>query len=425
MVRAVKTLFFATLRGASLLSTAVVLVGAAACGSSSPATADKAASDGGSAESSVLPPPSPPADLDTTPIDTTSLTAMTWSWLPIQGAICRDGSATGIGLNLNPASPNLMIYLEGGGACFNSTTCEDGNPSCFSPPGATGCLLEFDTRLMGASGSDGLFNRTDAANPVKDWNFVYVPYCTGDIHAGNKPNATIPDDPSAGPQQFVGYVNMARYLARLAPTFKTASKVLLTGISAGGFGAAANYPQTARAFAPIPVYDLDDSGPPMEDPYVPKCLQQGWAQVWGFDKTVLADCGADCPDPTNYTLDAVIHTAKAYPKIPFGLLDDTDDSVITLFYGFGANNCASTIIPTPLTQATFTAGLLDERTKLQAAGVTNSGSFIFQGTAHTSLGASSTYDAVTTGGDETGPTINLSAWVTTLVNSGTVTNEGP
>ncbi len=53
------------------------------------------------------------------------------------------------------------------------------------------------------------------------------------------------------------------------------TKVLLTGISAGGFGAAANYPQVARAFAPVPVYDLDDSGPPgAEDPYLPKCLQQ-------------------------------------------------------------------------------------------------------------------------------------------------------
>jgi hypothetical protein len=412
----VNQLFFAS-RGVALSFALSLVAGAAGCGSSSPES-PAASNDGGSAESSL---PAPPADLDKTPIDTTSLTTMSWSWLPVQGAVCRDGSATGIGLNLNPASTNVMIYLEGGGACFNSTTCLE-NPSCFSPPGQTGCGLTYDTRLMGASGTDGLFNRTDAANPMKDWNFVYVPFCTGDIHAGNKPNATITG--VTGEQQFVGYVNMTRYLARLAPTFKTATKVVLTGISAGGFGAAANYPQTARAFAPIPVYSLDDSGPPMEDPYVPKCLQQQWATVWGFDKTILADCGSACTDPTNYTLDAVIHTAKLYPNIPFGLVEDTDDSVITLFYGFGDNSCASTLLPTPVSGATFTAGLLDERAKLQAAGITNAAGFIFQGSMHTSLGASSTYDSVTAGGDG-GPSVMLSDWVTTLVNDGKVTDVGP
>ena len=173
---------------------------------------------------------------------------------------------------------------------------------------------------------------------------------------------------------------MTRYLAKLAPAFKDATKILLTGISAGGFGAAANYPQTARAFAPVPVYSLDDSGPPMEDPYVTKCLQQKWADTWGFDKTVLADCGSDCPDPTNYTLDATIHTAKQYPNIPFGLVEDTDDMIITLFYAVrhdelhGGLRAARSGPPSP-------AGLPRRaRAKLAcAAGVTNAAGFIFQG----------------------------------------------
>jgi hypothetical protein len=274
---------------------------------------------------------------------------------------------------------------------------------------------------MGTAGSDGLFNRSDAANPVKDWNYVYVPFCTGDVHAGNHPDQQVPG--VTGTQQFVGYVNMTRFLARLAPTFKTATKVLLTGISAGGFGAAANYPQTARAFPNIPVYDLDDSGPPMADPYAAKCLQTEWANIWGFDKTVFADCGADCPDHTEYTIDATIHTARLFPHIPFGLVEDTADSVITLFYGFGANNCASTFIPTALSATQFTAGLMDSRAKLAAAGVTNVGGFIFPGMTHTSLGGSSTYDSVSAGSE--GGTTKLSDWVTTLVNYGKATNVGP
>jgi hypothetical protein len=367
------------------------------------------------------------ANVDTTPIDI-SKTAMMWSWVSMDGAVCRDGSPTGIGINVNPASKELMIYLEGGGACYNSITCGM-NPSCFGPPGhPCGGSFNYDTRLgTSASGQDGLFNRTDPGNPVKDWNFVYVPYCTGDVHAGAKPDGTISG--VTGKQQFVGYSNMTRYLARLVPTFKGLDKVLLTGISAGGFGAAANYVQAAKAFAPVKVFELDDSGPPMEDPYLPKCLQQQWVQVWGFDKTVLADCGSDCPDPTNYSVDATIHVAKAYPNIPFGLIDSVDDGVITLFYGFGANNCMSAL-PVQVSAPQYEAGLLDARSKLMAAGITNVGGFIFPGNAHTSLGQTSTYESRVAGAGDAGTGdggsgTKLSDWVTALVNQGTVSNVGP
>jgi hypothetical protein len=214
---------------------------------------------------------------------------------------------------------------------------------------------------------------------------------------------------------------MTRYLARLVPTFPGLSKVLLTGVSAGGFGAAANYVQTAKAFGSVPVYELDDSGPPMEDPSVPKCLQQKWSELWGFDKTILADCGSDCPDPTNYSLDATLHVVKMYPKIPFGLIEDTDDSVITFFYGYGDNDCANVTVPAPLSGSMFTAGLLDSRTKLAA--YPNIGGFIFVGTDHTTLGGGN-FDTRTAGSGDAA-TVNLYDWVATLVNDGTVTNVGP
>jgi hypothetical protein len=351
-----------------------------------------------------------------------NLPAMTWTYVPIAGTMCRDGSATGIGVNTNPASKNLMIFLEGGGACFNEATCLT-NPATFG-------MTEFNNRFSGSSGSVGVFNRSDAANALADWNFVYIPFCTGDVHAGNAPNTTVPG--VSGVQQFVGYSNITKDLARIVPTFPGLDKVLLTGISAGGFGAASNYVQTAEAFAPVPVYDLDDSGPPMEDPYAAKCLQTEWAQLWGFDSTVFAECGADCPDHTNYTLDATLHVVKKYPKVPFGLIDDTDDSVITLFYGYGANDCASVLIPTPLTGTVYTNGLLDERMK--TAAYPNVGGFIFQGTDHTTLTMAS-YDTRTAGGttddggagEDGGTTggVKLTDWVAQLVNTGTVTNVGP
>ncbi len=415
MVRAVNTLTFA-LRLASFALPVVVLGGPTGCGSSSSDSSPKPTSEAGATNDDAGLPGGP---LDTTPVDLASMTTEKWTWVPVEGSHCRDGSSTGFGINVNPASKNLVIYLEGGGACFNALTCGM-NPA------------NFNSASLATAASGGILNRTDTANPVKDWNMVYVPFCTGDVHAGNAPNQTVTG--VTGKQQFVGYVNMTRYLAKLAPAYKDATKILLTGISAGGFGAAANYPQTARAFDPIPVYSLDDSGPPMDDPYVPKCLQQKWSELWGFDKTILADCGSDCPDKTNFTLAATIHTAKKYPNIPFCLVEDTDDSVITLFYGFGMMNCTAAF--GVVDQATFTAGLLDERTKLAAAGVTNAAGFIFQGTVHTSLKSTSQFDTETAGGSsgdggveggagEGGTGTVLANWVTNLVNNGVVTNVGP
>lgn len=404
MVRAVKSLRLSVY----VLGATVMLFGLGACGSSS---SNEASTDAGAKEpASDAASASDAAPIDTTPIPSPAM-PMTWQWVPVDGAICRDGSATGIGINVNPGSKQLMIYLEGGGACFNSLTCE-ANPSKFG-------MSDFTTRLGGTAGAQGVFNRTDTANAMADWNFVYVPFCTGDLHAGDNRNATVPG--VNGKQQFVGFQNVTRDLARIVPTFPGLTKVLLTGISAGGFGAALNYDQTAKAFGSVPVYELDDSGPPMDDPYLASCLQSEQAMRWGLDKTVLAECGTDCPDPSNYAVDATIHIVKKYPKIPFGLIDDTGDSIIAFFYGFGANNCASTAIPTALSASTYTMGLLDSRMKLAA--YPNTAGFIFQGTDHTSLGGA-TFDTRTAGSGDAA-TVKLTDWVATLVNDGTVTNVGP
>ena len=129
----------------------------------------------------------------------TGLTDQTWVRVDFPEAHCRSGSATGISVNANSASKKLVIFLEGGGACFNTLTC------AANPSSAT-----FGTP------SGGILNRADMANPVRDWNFIDIPYCTGDVFAGNNPNGSVP---GVGAQQFVGYTNMGAFLQRIVPTF--------------------------------------------------------------------------------------------------------------------------------------------------------------------------------------------------------------
>jgi hypothetical protein len=259
-------------------------------------------------------------------------------------------------------------------------------------------------------GGAGVFNRNDPANPVRDWNFVYVPYCTGDVHAGNNPQGVID---TLKPQQFVGYVNMGLYLKRIVPTFPGMTQVLLTGVSAGGFGALANYVQVAKKFDPVPISLLDDSGPPMDDPVLPACLAQTFARTWNLDQTVQRDCGSDCTDTSHLLIDFLKHVSKIYPDVPFGLIESTGDWVISIFFGFGQNDCSGF---SQLAEATFTAGVQDIRA--QMAGQSNFGAFLFPGLEHTTLLDSTTFDT------RVAADVKLTDYIAALLN-GQVTSVGP
>jgi len=337
----------------------------------------------------------------------TGLTPGSWTWVDFPGAQCRDGTPTGIGVSPSPSGSNkLMIFLEGGGACFNAETCT-ANLAHFDS-------VDFDAQFVAVESNAGIFSRVDASNAVADWNMVYVPYCTGDIHAGDAPNAQVPG--VLGVQQFVGYTNMTQYLARIVPTFPNVARVLLTGQSAGGFGAALEYVQVARMFGGVPIDLLDDSGPLMGNPYLAACLETQQAQLFGLAQLIAQDCGGDCNDPSNDLLLFWKHLPKTYASSRFGFIDSTGDSVISTFFGYGANDCTGFAALTP---SQYEAGLLDMRAQVQ--GDANAGSFLYGGIDHTTL--VDAYGTRTTPAAD-GGTVRFEDWVAALVN-GVVTNVGP
>lgn len=245
-----------------------------------------------------------------------STPTLQWTYVEVPGTVCMNGDTAGFGVSLNPASKNVMIYLEGGGACFNELCDFTAFSVPFIPP------------------IDGIFNRDNPGNPVKDWSMIYVPYCTGDIHGGDKDTEL-----GGATRHFHGYRNIGKYLQQWVPTFADPENVLLTGISAGGFGAALNAAQVTDAFGPGPqMIVLDDSGPPLSQDVIAPCLQQTFRQVWGLDQTVLAACGADCPDPDDFASGFLEHLLVTYPETRFGLFSNTADLVIRAFMGFGWGN---------------------------------------------------------------------------------------
>lgn len=325
---------------------------------------------------------------------------MKWTWVDFPDSTCRDGSTAGLGLSLNSKSDKLMIFLEGGGACYDLITCL-GNPTNVSG-------------MMGER-TAGIFARGNDKNPVKDWNWVYVPYCTGDVHLGTKDDGNVQD---LGAQHFDGRTNLTAYLNRIVPTFKHASQVLLTGVSAGGFGSAGNAEYVQWAFGDVPVTVIDDSGPTMTTKVVPSCLQKQWRDVWGLDDSVLKDCGADCPNQDDFEIDYTRHVAARADNRMAGLISSTADMVITVFYGYGQMDCMGNV-GTPVPAADFKAGLLEYRDILKSV-YPNYGTYYIEDTKHTWIEDDGFYTTVT--GSNKRPLVD---WVTDIIDGKAATHEGP
>jgi hypothetical protein len=244
-----------------------------------------------------------------------------WTFVPFDDAFCANGSTTGIGINITDKSKGLVIYMEGGGACWSDLTCYQLKTATNIDTGYDATAFQSDaTGLLTTS----LFDRTDPKNPYKDYSFVFVPYCTGDVHAGTNADALY----GGKKTMHVGGTNVQKYLSRIIPTFPDADRVIASGSSAGGFGAAFNFWRVANGFKKSSVYLLDDSGPPLPAPYLKTTLETLWRKAWGLDTNFPADCPA-CLTSFDALLD---YYTTHYTKSRFALLSYVNDNVISSFY---------------------------------------------------------------------------------------------
>jgi hypothetical protein len=244
----------------------------------------------------------------------------TWHFVPFADAYCANGSSTGIGVNLTNASDDLLIFLSPGGACWDQQTCKD---SCAINM-ASGYDENHGTPTWSAfgSGDNGtIFDRTDTQNPLRNYNYAFIFYCTGDNHTGSRIDAsvTVPGlDGGPQPVHFLGYQNLLTYLKAFKATFSPQS-VAFFGASAGGFGVYIDYDTVARTFH-VPVYMIDDSGPYLQTAYWPADSGTKLAEAWGL-RDALAG-----------------YLSSTYPQGRMALLTSTQDGEISQRFQMDGGN---------------------------------------------------------------------------------------
>ena len=212
---------------------ATVLALAVSCGGGSDSTSTDSATDSSTAATeapSTSDAPSTEAPVDTEPRE------ISWETIDAPAdCMCADGSP--YSYFVREADPTkVMFYLEGGGACFAGPMCAPGSDS-----------YKQDVGSAPGEGATGIFDFDNPDNPFADYSFVYVPYCTGDVHSGN----TTKDYGDGVVIQHKGFVNASTALNTMLERFPNVGDLVVAGSSAGAF--------TTPLFAGLAADELPDA----------------------------------------------------------------------------------------------------------------------------------------------------------------------
>jgi hypothetical protein len=281
-----------------------------------------------------------------------------WTWVPFSETRCGNGTPAGLGLNPAPGeSRQVLIFMAGGGACWDPATCYVLKTAVHVEDTYSQAMLDGEvagfTRI-------GLMDRQDATNPFRAAHFVYVPYCTGDLHVGD----AVRNYDSFNPQRQLhhrGASNMDAFLLRLKATFPDAEQIWLMGSSAGGYGAQLSFDRVAQAFSGARVDLLADSAQ-VVTPYGGR-----WGEmVNAWNPRFPPEC-TECAQRLPPLIDTL---ATRWPGSRLGLLAYDNDATLTLYFNF------------PL------GGMLDATNSLLASQYTrgNTRYFVLPGTNHVLLG---------------------------------------
>jgi hypothetical protein len=159
---------------------------------------------------------------------------------------CADGGE--YSLFVRDADPTkVMLYFQGGGACFSAETCSFTNGSYVTS-------VDVSDAPIGRFAS-GIFDLGNPDNPLADHSIVFVPYCTGDVFLGDASH----DYGGGLTVQHKGFVNASAGFAEMLARFPDATEIFVTGSSAGGIPVPLFAGKAAETYPDARVVGLSDA----------------------------------------------------------------------------------------------------------------------------------------------------------------------
>ena len=121
----------------------------------------------------------------------------------------------------------LLVYYQGGGACWEQLTC-----------GIPVCDADVTPGDSPNNATTGFADQSNPANPFRDWNVVFVSYCSCDIHFGDAAQDYSNTDPAHPVHiEHRGFQNARSAEKWAREHFLSPDQIFVTGSSAGAYGA--------------------------------------------------------------------------------------------------------------------------------------------------------------------------------------------
>jgi len=221
---------------------------------------------------------------------------------------------------VHPGTVNrLVVYFQGGGACWNAKTCS-----------LKGIFKETaDDSDNPAGKPKGILDLENPDNPFKDWFFVFIPYCTADIHWGNNTETY-----KSGDQDVVihhdGFVNVSAVLDWIQANFEKPDKIFVSGCSAGSYGSIMGAPHIQKLYPDVPLYQLGDAGAGVLTDDFFQNSSPNWNVAPSRPNWIPAPDGSW--DEVSSLADLYIAVANYYPNDRWSQYNAAHDQIQTLFY---------------------------------------------------------------------------------------------
>lgn len=190
----------------------------------------------------------------------TEISEETWRIIQPNDTYSSDGSAWK-GLYKQGTENKTLLFFVGGGMSF-SQEMDESNQQGF---------YEESVWYLDQLPYYAVFANTKE-NPFRNWNFIIVPYSSGDLHIGN----VIYEDEEGNRVYHQGYKNYRLFMEEIKPLLGNSEELVITGSSAGGFAAALLSEDVIQYFPETKnIVTLVDAGFLLYDNWL-DCAQNFW-----------------------------------------------------------------------------------------------------------------------------------------------------
>ncbi|WP_405231705.1 pectin acetylesterase-family hydrolase [Lentisalinibacter salinarum] len=339
-------------------------------------------------------------------------------------------------------NPNrLLVGLDGGGACWDAVTCI-GSPlqeelGVLPPPldqliEDSTYTQELDETAEGLAQAGGIFDARNPDNPFANYTKVFIPYCSGDIHWGSKDTEytlgpitwTIRH---RGSDNLLAVVDWLKKNGREAYNidFDRTRDLMVTGASAGGYGATFAFPYIAELTPRARLNLVSDAAIGVTTTsffktaiYDPATGTANWGTEKNLppvlDEAALA-ARADSGNPSALSRDVFGYTAAFYPDAKLASLTTNLDLVQVGFYALARLADDPTVPSEQIALEWYTT--MATETFLTSQFIPNYRYYIEDGTFHTFIGS----DVRTYGPGAEG--VPLAEWLRAMTKPGKRTWE--